>query len=203
LNHGFVSLGTELIIDVQPPVVLQPGERSFDNPTLGKDPELGRALVGPEHDFDDPSELFGNPVSKVPAISAICKYLAQTRKFVLEAFDNLRCSLAVMYVRLVGNNAERKSQSINDYVLFPAFDLLAAVNTPVGVDMMRSLDALRIYDAQAGAFFPADHFAHKCMKIVHNLFYDAFKLPFAEVVIHGLPRCKSPSGSCATGIRFC
>src|SRR5574344_1153418 len=54
--------------------------------------------------------------------------------------------------------------------------------------MMRCFHTAGINNAHAGAFFPSGHLPGERMEGVHDLLNDTLQLPFAEVVIDGLPR---------------
>ena len=68
------------------------------------------------------------------------------------------------------------------------FDFLVPVYTAVRINMMGSLHTSGIHDAKAGAFLTPCLFTDESVQGIHHLFKHAFKLPFTEIVIDGLPR---------------
>lgn len=131
LDHGLSRRRQILMVDGEPSVVLQPGEGSFDYPSFGKDLELGRALIRTKDNFYNPSEFVRYPVAKRALVSAVSKYLFQTRELVLQLLNDLRSALAVMQVGLMNGNGHREPKCINHNMFLAPFDLFVAVNPSI------------------------------------------------------------------------
>ena len=83
MNHGFGGFGVELVVQGDPPEVVQPSERPFDNPSQRDDIELFRAFVGSEHDFKLASKRLADHLFQfVTPVAAVGKYLLQPRELV-------------------------------------------------------------------------------------------------------------------------
>ena len=73
----------ELVVQGNPPEVVQPSERPFNNPSQGDDIELFRAFVGPKHYLKLTSELLSDHILQfVASIATVGKYLPQPRELV-------------------------------------------------------------------------------------------------------------------------
>ena len=185
MDHGLGGFGVELVVQGNPPEVVQPGERPFDNPSQGDDTELFRAFVRPKHDLKLASErLAGYLLQLVSLVAAVGKYLLQPRELVGESPQCRFGSLAVVDVRLVDVNGHRESLRVNHDLVFPPFYLLVAVNAALIVNMLGGLDAPRVNDAEARAFLPAERDANLLSQRVHDVLEDTLALPLRKVVEH-------------------
>ena len=131
LDHGLSGLRQILIVDGKPSEVLQPGEGLLDNLSFGKDLELAGAFIRTKNNFDNPSELVRYPVPERALVSAVSKYLSETREFVYQFPDNLRRFLAVVQVGFMDGDCHRKPKCVNHNVFLAPFDLFVAVNPSV------------------------------------------------------------------------
>lgn len=88
LDHGLSCLRQIFVVDGEPSEVLQPGEGSFDDPSLGEDLELARTFIRTQNDLDNPSELVCCPVPKGALVTSVCKYLFPAPELVFRFFND-------------------------------------------------------------------------------------------------------------------
>lgn len=88
--------------------------------------------------------------------------------------------------RLMNHDSHREAKCINDNMFLAPFDLLVAVNAPVGGNVVGGFDASGIDDTKAGSIFTSHHLADDDMQCVDLLLKYALQLPFVEVVEDGV-----------------
>ena len=83
MGHGLGGFGVELVVQGNPPEVVQPSERPFDNPSQRDDVELLRAFIGTKHDLKLASQpLSGRLLQSVAPVATVGEYLLQPRELV-------------------------------------------------------------------------------------------------------------------------
>ena len=192
LKHRLGSIRQIFIVDGESSEVPEPGERPLHNPSFRQHLKFGRAFVRTENHLQRPPEFLFHPVTEIPLITSVGEYLDKTREPVRKSLYDLRRTLAVVKIGLMDSHRHGKSKCVNDYVFLAPLDPLVPVNPLAARSrVMRSLHASGVDDPHAGASLPARNLAGKGMQRCHYIFYDPFKFPLAEVVVHCLPRTES------------
>ncbi len=128
LDHSFGGFCQVFVVDSESSKILQPGKRPFDNPPFWKDSESTGALVWSEDNFDNPSELVGNPIPGGALIPSIRKYLSQAGKLVFRFPYDPQCPFAVMQTGLMYRDRHRNAKRVNHNVFLATLDLLVPVS---------------------------------------------------------------------------
>lgn len=132
----------ELVVQGNPPEVVQPSERPFNNPSQGDDIELLRAFVGSKHDFKLASKCLADRLLQlITPVTAVGKDLPQPRELAGEFLQRRFGSLAVVDVRAVDGDGQRKPERVGHDLFLAAFYLLVAIDAAFPVHVLRCLGA--------------------------------------------------------------
>ena len=110
--HGFAALNQRLIVFGKPSILAQPGERSLNNPSLGKDDKLVRLRAF--DDFDDPAVPADRPIDKLAGITAIGPDDLKAPPSRTQLPDQQLAAVTVLDVGRVNDQREDQAERVND-----------------------------------------------------------------------------------------
>ena len=121
---------------------VEPGDRAFDDPTLG---QLHEALgvVGSFDDFDfEAGQDFGERVAEDrPLIGAVGEQLLQERKLTEQRRQQQDAAVAILNVGGMNDGVQQQTQRIDQKMPLLALDQLAGIE-PVRIDARPPFSAL-------------------------------------------------------------
>lgn len=93
--------------------------------------EITWTFIRAKHDFNNPSELPGHPITKGASVSSISKYFSESRKLVLQLLYDLRCTSAIMQIGFVDGHSHWNAKCVNHNVFLAPFDFFVSVNPSI------------------------------------------------------------------------
>ena len=124
-DHGLTGLGEGLVVFGQPSVFPQPGERPFDDPSLGQDdkPVGFRSL----DDLDDAAVPTGGPIDEASGIAAVGPDDLQATPARAQLLDQPLGAIPILDVGRVDDQCDDQPQRVDDHMTLAAKRFLARV----------------------------------------------------------------------------
>ena len=148
MNELQAGIEFTLAVFPQPPIFLQPGKATLNNPAFGHDLEgMQLTPLGNLHCdrlSQDFSHAFGKWFSGVAAVAQQTLHVFQVR---FAALQRLQCAFAIGYLRRRHRNGMRQPLRINRNMALDTRDFLARV-IALTARRVRVLHALRVHDQE-------------------------------------------------------
>ncbi len=109
----------------EPSILAQPGERSLNNPSLGKDDKLVRLRAF--DDFDDPAVPANRPIHKLAGITAIGPNHFKAPPSRTQLPDQQLAAVTVLDVGRVNHQREDQPERVNDDMALAPLGFLARI----------------------------------------------------------------------------
>jgi hypothetical protein len=127
VDPRFGARNRRLEILCQATVVIEPSQRSFDNPATRQELEAGR-VSSPFDNLDGPvTELAEGVTQDSAVLDAIGKEMAQPRKQPMDRVNDEPGAIAILDIGGVGFGTDQHTAGIGDNMAFVSFDLLGRI----------------------------------------------------------------------------
>ena len=123
--HGFTALNQRLIVFGKSSILTQPGKRSLNNPSPGKDDKLVR--LGSFDDFNGPAVPPNRPIHKLPGITAIRPDDFKASPSRTQLLDQQLAAVTVLDVGRVNDQREDQAERVNDDMALTPLGFLARI----------------------------------------------------------------------------
>ena len=188
VNHRFVGLGQALVVTDQAPPAQQPGERSLNYPSAGKDREadlLGWFL----DDFHDDSPRTLGEIQERALVAAVGEDVTHRAERSVQALEDALATVAVWHGGGGDHHDQHQADRVDHDMALAAVDLLARVKTAARrADGVRALDRLRVHDPRRRLCAATLADTHLLTQLVVQRLQRAVVTPVTKIPIYGLPR---------------
>ena len=147
--HRDGRVGTELVVDRQPPEVFHPCESALHDPPPPGRHEVPARQPGLPGDLEPRAEPLHHPVGQTSPVPAVGNDPHEAAGRAAQPVEDEHGALAVVDVGGVHRRAYDKSKTVSDNVLLAPLHLLVPVYAAVRVRMVRRPRAARVDDSEA------------------------------------------------------
>jgi hypothetical protein len=175
-----------LVIPAEAPIGPEPTECAFNDPPLRKRLEPSGFLFS-AHDSEEPVKTPPDEPAWEALVPTVGKYRLQSGHLSQNPFQQKGGHLTVVFVCWMNKYAKEKSDRIDNYMPFPALDLLAWVWSPARTSLPSGIDGLGIDNRRAGAGIASLSHAGRTPNSVTKPLEEVQPTPLPEMVVGSPP----------------
>lgn len=127
VNHVFATGRKRFIVLAQPPILTEPAEGAFHDPTFGQHHEAMQVTTF--DDFNDPPKCVSGPIKKCPCVTSVNPDTFHPPKSTTQFFQNQPPAVTILDISGVHHHDQDQAKGVNEKVSFASQNLLSSVVT--------------------------------------------------------------------------
>src|SRR5437867_3868642 len=199
IHEGLARLRQPLVVPAQPPLPVQPGKRTLNNPPLG---QYHKSLLAAQslYDLQRPTQLMLHPLHQLASVATVRPDQLQAAKAppmrVCGLLDTLpQCakhylgSISILYRAGSDHHKHHQTQHVHDQVSLATTHLLGCVVATL-LSTLRCLCALAVHNSRTWSLVASQFLSQLLSQRGVEPFPGTIHTPLAEVMVHRPPRRK-------------